>query len=270
MGQIKPLITGERFGNLTVIGFDHVDKHRASCWLCECDCGKQVVVTRHSLISGKTKSCGCQKRGPAMEDITGKRFGRLTVIRFDHTDQYRNSYWLCECDCGNKTLVTRGGLISGNTTSCGCYNKERVSEASTIHGFSRTLLYKVWRDIRTRCENPNSTAYHRYGGRGIEMCDEWKMFEKFKDWAIKSGYSKDLTIDRINNDVGYNPDNCRWVDWKTQGNNRSTNRNIEFNGHMHTIAEWARILGVNDSTLRSRISRNDMHDFEEYFGGAQK
>lgn len=265
MGQIKPLVTGERFGDLTVISFDHVDKHRASCWLCECDCGKRVVVPRHSLISGGTRSCGCRKHGPEREDITGRRFGRLTVISFDHDDPHRNSYWLCECDCGNKTVVTRGGLTSGNTTSCGCYNRERVSESTRTHGLSRTPLYKVWRDMRTRCENENNIAYHRYGGRGIEVCDEWKKFDNFKDWALDAGYNKGLTIDRVDNNSGYTPTNCRWVDWDTQGNNRSTNHIVEYNGHRHNIMEWAKILGVNYSTLWGRIKRNDMRDFEKYF-----
>lgn len=265
MGQIKPLIAGERFGNLTVVGFDHVDHHRASCWLCECDCGNRVVVTRHSLISGATKSCGCHKRGPEREDIIGRRFGRLTVVNFDHTDRHRNSYWICKCDCGNQTLATRGALISGNTTSCGCYNRERVSESSTTHGMSRAPLYKVWRDMHTRCKNERSGEYHRYGGRGIDICNDWMSFENFRDWALDAGYTNGLTLDRTDNDGSYSPENCRWVTWKTQGNNRSTNRIVEYNGYFHTITEWSEILGINYSTLRGRIDRNDMHDFERYF-----
>lgn len=263
MGHIKPLTIGERFGNLTVLGFDHVDKHRSSCWLCQCDCGRQVVVTRYSLISGNTTSCGCRKKGPTREDITGKRFGRLTVICFDHNDHHHNSYWLCECDCGNRTVVTRGGLTSGNTTSCGCYNRERVRESTTTHGLSRTPLYKVWRDIRTRCENENNSAYHRYGGRGIRICEKWHDFENFKNWADSSGYDVGLTIDRIDNDGDYCPENCRWVDWSVQGNNRSTNRLVEYKGQVHNIMEWSKTLGVNYSTLRGRINRYDMSDFEK-------
>lgn len=265
IGKIKPLLSGERFGNLTVIRFDHINHNRASCWLCECDCGNQIIVTRNRLISGGTKSCGCRKHGPEREDISGKRFGRLTVLGFDHDDIHRNSYWLCECDCGNRTVVTRGGLISGNTTSCGCYNRERVSESTRTHGLSQTSLYKTWRGMHDRCENENTTAYHRYGGRGINVCDEWKTFEKFHDWAMDSGYTEELTIDRINNDAGYNPDNCRWVDRFVQGNNRSTNREVEYRGIKHTIAEWSRIFNVNYNTLWGRIVNNDMRDFEAYF-----
>ena len=265
MSRIDESFIGKRFGDLTVIEFNHVNDHRNTCWVCQCDCGNKIVVSRNNLQQGNTKSCGCHKHGPKREDITGKRFGRLTVIRHDHDDKHRNSYWLCECDCGNRTIVTRGGLTSGNTTSCGCYNRQRVSEAATTHGLSRSPLYKTWRGIHDRCENRNTTAYHRYGGRGITVCDEWSNFENFKYWADESGYDEHLTIDRIDNDDNYSPDNCRWVDMRTQGNNRSSNRVIEFKGYKHTVAEWARIFKVNDSTLRGRIARNDMRDFEKYF-----
>lgn len=266
MGKIDMSFVGKRFGDLTVIDFDHVNEHRGSCWLCKCDCGNNIVVSRNHLITGNTLSCGCRKHGPERENIIGKRFGRLTVIDFVRVDEHRNSYWLCECDCGTRTIVTRGGLTSGNTTSCGCFNRERVSESTTTHGLSMSPLYKVWRGIRSRCENENNTAYHRYGGRGISTCDEWKTFENFKDWAVASGYESGLTIDRIDNDRDYSPDNCRWTDWATQGNNRSTNRIVEYHGHNHTVMEWTKILGVNYSTLWARINRNDMRDFEEYFG----
>jgi hypothetical protein len=265
VGRIDKSFIGKRFGNLVVLGFDHVDSHRSTCWICECDCGNRIVASRNSLVGGNTRSCGCRKHGPERENLIGKRFGRLTVIDFDHSDTHRNSYWLCECDCGNKSIVTRGGLTSGNTTSCGCYNKDRVRESTTTHGLSRSPLYKAWRDMRSRCENTNATHYHRYGGRGIEVCDEWKNFENFRDWAEVSGYDSKLTIDRINNNGSYSPDNCRWADRHAQGNNRSTNHIIEYNGQAHNIMEWTKILGVNYSTLWGRLKRNDMRDFESYF-----
>lgn len=256
---------GKRFGRLTVIDFSHTNKHRNSCWLCECDCGNRVVISRNNLQQGNTKSCGCLKHGPDKENLAGKRFGRLTVIRHDHDDIHRNSYWLCECDCGSKTIATRGDLTSGNTTSCGCYQIEGIRERATTHGMSRTPLYKIWRGMRDRCENENDTAYHRYGGRGINVFDNWKDFEDFRDWAIDNGYERGLTIDRIDNDADYSPNNCRWVNMQTQCNNRSTNHIIEYNGISHTIMEWTRLFGVKYNTLRQRILRGDMHDFEEYF-----
>lgn len=258
-------LVGEKFGRLTVLAFDHINKHRSTCWLCECDCGNRIVVSRNHLTTGNTKSCGCRERGPKREDIVGRRFGRLTVLDFDHIDSHRNSYWLCECDCGSHTIVTRGGLTSGNTTSCGCYQIEGIRARSTIHGMSRTVLYKVWGDMKNRCNDVNNIAYHRYGGRGITICDDWYNFKSFRDWALDNGYEPGLTLDRIDNNGDYCPENCRWVDRRTQGNNRENNHIVEYSGISHTISEWTDILGVCYSTLWARINRGDMRDFERYF-----
>lgn len=123
-----------------------------------------------------------------------------------------------------------------------------------IHGECRTRLYEIWVDMKKRCYNPKSHAYHRYGGRGISVCDTWKdSYESFRNWAISNGYSDDLTIDRINNEQGYSPDNCRWVDMKVQNNNRCNNRYIEWNGERHTVSEWARILNVDRRVLHGRF-----------------
>ena len=116
-----------------------------------------------------------------------------------------------------------------------------------------------------RCRRENNDNYNRYGGRGIDVCSEWDDFAEFQRWAIDNGYNEDLTIDRIDNDDGYCPENCRWVDTLTQGNNRTTNHVITYNGETHTIAEWSRILGIKYPTLYSRINRGDMRDFEDYF-----
>ena len=119
--------------------------------------------------------------------------------------------------------------------------------------------------MHQRCNDANHTSYHRYGGRGIKVCDEWGKFESFRDWALNSGYELGLTLDREHNDSGYYPDNCRWVTQQTQTNNRSTNHFITYNGDTHTIAEWARLFQVNYSTLQGRIKRGNMQDFEKYF-----
>ena len=120
------------------------------------------------------------------------------------------------------------------------------------------------RDI-DRCRREDNDNYNRYGGRGIDVCSEWDDFAEFQRWAIDNGYNEDLTIDRIDNDDGYCPENCRWVDTLTQGNNRTTNHVITYNGETHTIAEWSRILGIKYPTLYSRLNRGDMRDFEDYF-----
>lgn len=198
--------------------------------------------------------------------IIGKRFGQLTVLEFCYLDARRQSHWLCECDCGNKTVVQRANLTSGGTLSCGCHRRENVIRRSTTHGESNTPLYYVWHSMHQRCNNTNHKFYPRYGGRGIKVCDEWGDFEPFRDWALDSGYESGLTLDRECNDSGYYPENCRWVPQQTQVNNRSITRFVTYNGDTRTIAEWARLLHVSYNTLLTRINRNDMRDFEKYFG----
>lgn len=120
--------------------------------------------------------------------------------------------------------------------------------------------------MKQRCTNERSDTYHSYGGRGIHVCDEWLDFENFRDWAFDSGYEPGLTIDRINNNDGYYPGNCRWADRRTQANNRRTNRFVTYGGDTHTIAEWARLFEISYQKLLGRVNRGDMRDFEEYFG----
>ena len=201
-----------------------------------------------------------------MEDLSGKRFGRLTVIRYDHSDSRHESMWLCECDCGNKTVVTRDRLLRGITKSCGCYHRDRTIECNTTHGLRNTKLYAVWDSMIRRCENKNNQRYHCYGDRGISVCGEWHKFENFYNWAMSNGYENGLTLDRKNNDGNYCPENCRWIDNLTQQNNRGDTCYITYNNITHSRAEWARILGVRYETLRYRISRGNMSDFEKYFG----
>lgn len=252
---------GLRFGRLTVLERDHVGRS-GSYFLCQCDCGNKTIVSGVNLKSGNTTSCGCKVRERKTDDMTGLRFGRLQVLGFSHMGPYGKSYWLCECDCGNETIVSRTHLLDGHVTSCGCWNRD----SATIHGMSHEPLYHTWVSMRQRCQNERQKAYVRYGARHIFVCDEWQSFKNFQEWAMSNGYEHGLTIDRINNDDGYYPENCRWVDRITQANNTSTNRFITYNGDTHTIAEWARLFEIDYDLLRRRINRNDMRDFEEYFG----
>ena len=265
MKKMGPSLVNERFGNLTVLEFEGMDKHHHSLWLCQCDCGNQIVVSRSHLTSGNTSSCGCRKRMTRYEDISGERFGRLTVIRFDHINVRHQSCWLCQCDCGNQIVVQASSLHSGNTASCGCYKKDRARETKTTHGLTGTRIYRVWQNMQNRCTNEKCEAYHRYGGRDISVCDEWNEFENFRDWANDSGYSVELSLDRIDNDKGYSPENCRWADQRTQSNNRSSNNVVEFHGIRHTVAEWARLFRVPYTTLQSRLRKGNMCDFIKYF-----
>lgn len=153
-------------------------------------------------------------------DLTGQRFGRLTVLeRAENKGAY--VCWKCRCDCGIEKIIAGYCLKSGKTQSCGCLQIERTAEAHTTHGKYHTRLHGIWTDMKARCNNPNRKAYKDYGGRGITVCEEWhNSFETFYEWAMANGYSDDLTIDRIDNDKGYSPDNCRWATMADQNKNK--------------------------------------------------
>lgn len=155
-------------------------------------------------------------------DITGQRFGRLLVIqKAEPRKGYNGAMWKCVCDCGKTTIVNGQNLKSGNTTSCGCYGIERKTNTPKTHGKSGTRLHRIWKAMHSRCYNKNFHAYNHYGGRGITICDEWLHdFQAFHDWAIVNGYKDNLSIDRIDNDKGYSPDNCRWVTMEEQNKNK--------------------------------------------------
>ena len=150
-------------------------------------------------------------------DFRGKRFGKLLAIEPTEERVHGKVMWRCRCDCGNYCTVMSTRLASGHTKSCGCYNSEHTIETNTTHGGRHTRLYSIWASMKTRCLNPNSKTYHYYGGRGISICDEWKdNFSAFRDWALSNGYRDDLTLDRIDSDKDYSPENCKWSTWHEQ------------------------------------------------------
>lgn len=186
-------------------------------------------------------------------NLTGQRFGRLVAIGPCGRSKDRHIMWLCRCDCGNEIVVTSKNLKQCTTKSCGCFNIERVRESRQTHGKSHIRLYRIWSAIKQRCLNPNREAYPNYAARGITVCNEWLHFEPFYEWSTANGYRDDLTIDRINNDKGYCPENCRWVSMKAQANNRRSNRRITYNSETHTLAEWSEITGISKTTIRDRL-----------------
>lgn len=190
------------------------------------------------------------------EDLSNRRFGRLVATKFIKRSSGGQSIWECVCDCGNVIQTSAGYLKSGHTTSCGCYCKERTKEALTKHGKTGSRLHNIWFCIKSRCYNDNNDAYHNYGGRGIKMCDEWKdNFSAFYDWAISNGYRENLSIDRINVDGDYTPDNCRWATDKEQCSNTRRTHFITFDGKTMCLHDWESYLGFSRGTISARINK---------------
>lgn len=185
------------------------------------------------------------------KDLTGKRFGRLCVIKWAGYKSCKNgkhlSMYECKCDCGNTKILDLHSLDAG-TQSCGCLLKEKWKKAITKHGRRYTRLYSIWAAMNKRCG-------HIKNYYDVTVCKEWKDFNTFYEWAMNNGYSDKLTIDRIDPYGNYEPSNCRWITRKEQANNKRNTRYYEIEGIKHTVPEWAEIYGVDAEWVRGRLRR---------------
>lgn len=186
-------------------------------------------------------------------NILGKKFGRLTVVSFSHKDKWGKRHWNCVCDCGKSRVVAERSLFTGNTKSCGCYRKQYATLKQLVHGMQGTRLYAIWQNMKNRCRNVNIPAYKDYGGRGITVCDEWLDFMCFMGWALSNGYDDSLSLDRINNNEGYKPDNCRWTTQKEQARNTRANVLISYKGDTLCIVAMAEKHNIDPKLLYGRL-----------------
>lgn len=256
-------LVGKRFGTLTVVS---VCKDKTNngivCWNCKCDCGVETIVRAGNLLSGHTTSHkGCVLRGRSYNfiDLTGERYGRLTVLS-EHGKRDEKTLWLCKCDCGNTTFVKTDYLRRGKTRSCGCLLSDARKKPKHIaHGDSGTRLYKTYIGIHDRC-SPTAKCSKHYFDKGVRVCDEWQGkdgYIRFREWSLKNGFDEskpwtEMTIDRINNDGNYEPSNCRWTTMKQQANNQSHNVRISYNGKTQTMKQWCEELNLSYGAIKVR------------------
>lgn len=190
------------------------------------------------------------------KDLTGLRFGRILVVKRVENLGKKVAYQ-CKCDC-ETIKVVRATDLGRRINSCGCLQKEVASKSNSKHRKSGTRLYSIYKNMKSRCHNPNYKNYKFWGGKGITICNEWlDDFENFYEWSIKNGYKENLTLDRIDNDKDYTPDNCRWVPYSIQSANRDNTIKIKIDNEEKVLSEWARIYGFKPRTLHQRYASGD-------------
>lgn len=239
-------MTGKKYNKITVLEMLPEPNHKTKC-KCLCDCGNIFTTTSYDVRSGHTKSCGCIPSSSPTE-LIGKKFNMLTPYMFGGITNKKTRWW-CKCDCGNIVLVYATNLVNGHSKSCGCLHLKSL-------GLSKSRIYSIYTGMVNRCYNPNSKEYKNYGGRGISVCEKW-LGENgsylFYLWATRHGYKENLSIDRIDNNKGYSPDNCRWATLIEQANNKRNNIKLTYNGETKTVKEWSRIVGLKYPTLMNRV-----------------
>lgn len=241
LGAPRPQIRiGARFGSWVIEG---VEGGRRKSAVVVCDCGSRKTLSTYKLTGGASLSCGCGQHNRGDGKI-GERYGRLVVVgdKLSRPCGQSSAYAVpCLCDCGRRSTPFLFNLRSGVTMSCGCLKSDATSLRSRTHGQSRTRLYRLWASMIQRCGNANQKSWPRYGGRGIQVCEEWRVsFERFRNWSLDNGYDDSLSLDRHPDHGGnYCPENCRWATVHEQANNRSNNHTETVWGETKTVAEWS-------------------------------
>lgn len=244
MGKFKDL-TGLKIGKLLILSRSSNDKNGKVQWNCLCDCGRKVIIRTGTILN--RHQCFC---GKCKNDLVGKRFGRLLVLK--ETDEYTSySYskkrYLCQCDCGKQIKVKEALLLNGHTSSCGCLHKDLLTKRLTTHGESKTRLYKIWSGMKRRCLDDKNKSFSNYGKRGITICKEWLNFKLFSEWAKENGYNDSLTIERIDVNGNYCPNNCCWIPNTEQAKNRRTTCLLEIDGEKESLTSWCKKLHISFS-----------------------
>lgn len=194
---------------------------------------------------------------PAFKDIAGQKFNRLTVIeRYKDKSHQQGVKWICLCDCGNTKIISSYSICSGNTKSCGCFALEVRKKIHLKHGHANKILeYSIWKGMKTRCYNKNAQAYKNYGGRGIKVCNEWNnsFLQFFQDMGKRP--TPKHTIERINNNMGYSPNNCKWIHKSKQNQNTRYNHFIKIDNQIKHLAAWLRYYKILPITYKTRVKR---------------
>lgn len=280
--------TGIRFGNLTVIEMTRLPNRKSRYAKCKCDCGNIVTVDVQYLRNGHTTSCGsCAYRNderiakkltriaalheqwmkdngkmPDYHNLVGYRFGRLVVekdmgVKSLSAHSNRSRVVLCRCDCGNEKEIYVHLLLKGNTRSCGCLRKDigttRNYDGHTLKGSPDARLYRIWALMKERCTDEHYHHYSDYGGRGIKVCPEWMNWRPFAEWAHANGYRDNLTIERIDVNDDYYPENCTWIPKSEQPKNTRKTMLITYQGEQLPAVEWAKKTGIPYETIRRRF-----------------